>query len=76
MRGALGKHELAQRLHCKTTAADAAYGGEAGVVPTAHETSVDEPMELALGEERIDEVETTAYCLSTSAQVRGRGDLT
>ena len=48
LRRALGKHVLVECLHREPTATDTAHSGEAGVVPSAYDTGVYEPMEFTL----------------------------
>ena len=59
LRWALRDHELPECLDSQTTATDAAHGRKARIIPAADVTFVDEPMELALREKGVDEVETT-----------------
>ena len=56
LRRTLGKHVLAECLHGEPATTDTTHGGEPGVVPSADDAGVDEPMQLALGQKRVDEV--------------------
>ncbi len=75
LRRTLGKHVLAKCLYGEPPATDAAHGGEAGVVPSTDDAVVHEPMQFALGQKRVDEVQTTAEqdVLVRGAHLRGYG---
>lgn len=62
LRGALREDELPQRLDAEAAAEDPLDGRHAGVGPAVDAAGVDEPGELALGQDGVDEVEAVFVC--------------
>ena len=66
LRRSLGNHELTESLNGQSATTDSAHGGEARVIPAPDKTLVDKPVKLALGQEGVNEVETTNNLLVRS----------
>jgi hypothetical protein len=65
----LFKHEFDQSGDLKTSSQNTSDGGESGIVPSFDFISVDEPLELSLGQAGSDEVESGEFVDGDRSQV-------
>ena len=58
LRRSLNQHELPECLYCQTAPANTAHSGKSGIIPATNSASVNEPVQLALRQQGINEIQT------------------